>query len=114
MDILLRADSVVCFQSWVLLLSCSMNSFPRYPERENRPGSRNQNDPSLFSNPVWRRCAKRHWKKEVGCVMAFTQGGGRGGLTLAKMCLPFQGAGPSGTRAEPDGGGAAMRRCACA
>jgi hypothetical protein len=39
---------------------------------------------SLFSNLVWRACARqtRLEKREVGLGWCFTQGGGRGGLAL--------------------------------
>jgi hypothetical protein len=55
------------------------------PERiRGALGKRHKMISSLFSNLVWRTGARqtRLEKKEIGCGVAFTQGGGLSGLAL--------------------------------
>ncbi len=76
-------------------------------QAQRRPGLRTQNDLSLFFQSGLAHRAKPDWKKrELGCEVSFTQGGGsacaplRRALPWADIRLPFQGAGPSGRKAN--------------
>src|SRR6266436_2812461 len=76
-------------------------------QARRRPGLQTQNDLSLFFQSGLAHRAKLDWKKrELGCEVSFTQGGGsacaplRRALPWADIRLPFQGARPSRRKAN--------------
>jgi len=76
-------------------------------QAQRRPGLRTQNDLSLFFPSSLAHRAKLDGKKrELGCEVSFTQGGGSAGAPLrralpwADIRLPFPGAGPTGRKAN--------------